>query len=75
MIKLKSLFSLVFITLITAGLVTGLTACSDDSDKDETQAGDHVWKHQTDTLKTTKNAAKQLQDSLNQQQKHMDENN
>lgn len=75
MIKLKSLFSLVFITLITAGLVTGLTACSDDSNKDETQADDHVWKQQTDTLKKSKDVARQLQDSLNQQQKNMDENN
>jgi len=66
--KYTSIFSLVFI----ASLATG---CSDDRDKDEAKPGDHVWKQQTDTLKTSKDVAKQLQDSLNQQQKTIDENN
>lgn len=69
--KLKSLLSLVF----AASLITGLTACTEESDKNEKKSGDHVWKQQTDTLKKSKDVAKQLQDSLNQQQKKLDENN
>ena len=69
--KLKLLLSLFFATSLGVGLV----ACTEEGDKNETKSGDHVWKHQTDTLKTSKDVAKQLQDSLNQQQKTMDENN
>ena len=69
--KLKLMLSLLF----TASLATGLVACSEEGEKSENKSGDHVWKHQTDTLKTSKDVAKQLQDSLNQQQKNMDENN
>ena len=65
------MLSLVF----AASLVTGLVACSEDSDKGVNKSGDHVWKHQTDTLQTSKDAAKKLQESLNQQQIQMDENN
>ncbi|MDH5601335.1 MAG: hypothetical protein OEY78_08545 [Gammaproteobacteria bacterium] len=69
--KLKSLLLLIF----AASLAAGLVACSDESDENENKSGDHVWKHQTDTLKTSKDVARQLQDSLNQQEKSMNENN
>lgn len=63
-------------TVILLSLLAGLFACSDDNkEKDENvKSGDHVWKHQTDALKTSKDAAKKLQERLNQQQK-LDENN
>ena len=71
MYNLKSILSLIF----TASLAAGLVACSEENNKDEAKSGDHIWKHQTDTLQTSKDVAKQLQDSLNQQQNNMDENN
>jgi len=57
-------------------LALNITACSDD--KDETtekkeSKGDHVWKQQTDTLKSAKEMAKKMQESLNQQQQTLDE--
>ena len=58
-----------------------LFACSDENQAENTAApekqssGDHVWKSQTDTIKTTRDAAKKLQDSLNQQQQKIDETN
>ena len=60
--------------IIIASIASFLVACSDDSDS-EKEKGDHVWKQQTDTLQASKDAAKKLQESLNQQQQKMDENN
>ena len=72
--KMNSGISLILVSCMASLLV----ACSEDTDsaksKNKTN-GDHVWKHQTDTLKASKDAAKKLQDSLNQQQQKMDENN
>ena len=49
-----------------------LTACSDDTDKPEA-TGDHVWKTQTDALKTAKDVAGNLQESLNQQKEKLED--
>jgi uncharacterized lipoprotein YehR (DUF1307 family) len=68
--KLNRLLPLIFV----ANIALLLAACSDDNGS-EKEKGDHVWKQQTDTLQTSKDAAKKLQESLNQQQKQMDENN
>lgn len=53
-----------------------MAACSDDK-KEQTNEnkGDHVWKQQTDTLKAAKEASKQMQKSMDQQQQNLDENN
>lgn len=69
--KLKNLLSLFILSLL--GL--SLAACSDDSEKSQSKSGDHIWKHQTDSLKTSKDVANQLQESLNQQKQSMEENN
>lgn len=69
-------------TLVLLGLISSMSslmvACSDNEDnknsKEETK-GDHVWKQQTDALKTSKDVAKKLQEQLNQQQQKLDESN
>ena len=71
MTTVKSVLAFIF----AASLAVALVGCSDDNDKNEAKSGDHIWKHQTDALQTSKDVANQLQDSLNQQQKTMDENN
>lgn len=68
--KTNPLFLLIFLS----SMASFLGACSDDK-ATESKENDHVWKHQTDTLKTSKDVAKKLQDSLNQQQQKMDESN
>jgi len=74
---MKNLNNIILVILISA-LSSVLTACSEENStnisKKETNA-EHVWKQQTDTLKTSKDVAKKLQDSLNQQQKKLDESN
>lgn len=69
-------------TIILVGFLSSLAsimvACSDNEDKSEPKkeaSGDHIWKHQTDALQTSKDVAKKLQESLNQQQKKLDESN
>ncbi|MDH5395163.1 MAG: hypothetical protein OEW97_02740 [Gammaproteobacteria bacterium] len=66
-----------FKTILTLSILLILFACS-DKDEQKSQSGktsaDHVWKQQTDTIKTSKDAAKKLQDSLNLQQKQLQEN-
>jgi len=64
--------------ILASSMASLLDACSEDTDSAKSEnkmSGDHVWKQQTDTLKTSKDMAKKLQDSLNQQQKTMQENN
>ena len=59
-------------------IALNMVACSDDNDKQESKkesSGDHVWKHQTDTLKSAKEMAKKMQESLDQQQEKMNDNN
>ena len=53
-----------------------MAACSDDK-KEQTNKnkGDHVWKQQTDTIKTTNEMTKKMQESLDQQQKSLLQNN
>jgi len=62
-------------TLMILGLFSFITACSDNEDSKKEDKGDHVWKQQTDTLKTSKDAAKKLQEQLNRQQQKLDESN
>ena len=55
-----------------------MTACSDETDKstsNKENTGDHVWKTQTDALKSAKEMAKELQKSLDQQQEKLEESN
>lgn len=62
--------------LLSLTIVTSLiTGCSDNEDnsKKATTEPDHIWKQQTDTLKTSKDAANKLQESLNRQQQQIDE--
>jgi len=71
--SMKAIFTKMFIILMAImGLF--LTACSDDKNQEQGQ-NNHIWKHQTDTLQTSKDAAKKLQESLNLQQQKLDENN
>ena len=53
-----------------------MAACSDDN-KDQTNKnkGDHVWKQQTDTLKSAKEMSGKMQQSMDQMQQNIDENN
>jgi hypothetical protein len=56
-------------------LIFSLTvACSDEDDKNKTRTGDHVWKQQTDTIQASKDAAKKIQQSLDQEQQKLDQN-
>lgn len=68
-------FILIGFILISGLVVTG---CSDDPDNDDSAKnearGDHVWKSQTDTLKTAKEMTKKMQESLKQQQQTLEEN-
>ena len=68
--------------LMLLGLISSMSllmvACSDNEDSKNSKdaaKGDHVWKQQTDALKTSKDAAKKLQEQLNQQQQKIDESN
>lgn len=49
-------------------------ACSQEEDKNKKVSGDHVWKQQTDTIQASKDAAKKIQQSLDQEQKDLDAN-
>ena len=74
---MKKIKTLILVAQIL-GIASLMIACSDDEENKASQTetqGDHIWKHQTDTLKTSKDAAKKLQESLNLQQQKLDENN
>ena len=65
-----------FKIIIPFFLLSFLIACTDDENKNKKElSGDHIWKEQTDTLKTSKDVAKQLQQSLDQQKQKLDESN
>lgn len=67
----------IFIGFITS-IALNMVACSDNNDEQESKkesSGDHVWKTQTDALKSAKEMAKKMQESLNQQQEKMNDNN
>lgn len=51
-----------------------MAACSDDR-KEQTNKDDHVWKQQTDTLKSAKEMSEKMQQSMDQMQQNIDENN
>lgn len=71
---IKTFILLGFITSIALNMV----ACSDNNNEQESKkesSGDHVWKTQTDALKSAKEMAKKMQESLDQQQEKMNDNN
>ena len=49
-----------------------MLACSDNVDKNK---ADHVWKQQTDALKSAKEVASELEESLKQHKQKIDESN
>lgn len=63
-------------TLMVLFLSLFLLACSDNADENsrEKKQTVHVWKQQTDALKSAKEVTGKLQQSLKQQQQKMDEN-
>ncbi len=72
--QIKTFILLGFITSIALNMV----ACSDNNNEQESKkesSGDHVWKTQTDALKSAKEMAKKMQESLDQQQEKMNDNN
>ncbi len=74
---MKNLKNIILIGFLLT-LASMMVACSNDEDSNDEKkeaSGDHVWKTQTDALKTVKDMAKKMQESLKQQQDKMDENN
>lgn len=67
----------IFLCLISF-MATSLTACSDkteDATANKAKNTDHVWKTQTDALKSAKEMTNKMQESLKQQQEDLDKNN
>ena len=64
-----------FILFASISMLVALTAgCSDDKENDSQKTeGDHVWKSQTDALKSAKEMSKKMQESLKQQQQTLEE--
>ena len=60
--------------LVLILLVSLTVACSQDKDDNKKASGDHVWKSQTDTIQTSKDMAKKIQQSLDQEKKDLDAN-
>lgn len=54
-----------------------MLACSDNSDKKDNDKNktDHVWKQQTDALKSAKEVAGKLEESLKQHKQKIDGSN
>ena len=70
---MRNLKTVIFLGFIST-MALFLGACSDDAEKPPSKAestGDHVWKSQTDALKS----AKKMQESLKQQEEKMNESN
>jgi len=63
-------------TLILFFLSSLMLACSDNTAENtgEKKQSDHVWKQQTDALKSAKEVAGKLEESLQQHQQKMDKN-
>ena len=51
------------------------SACSDDAKEAPKESGDHVWKNQTDALKSAKEMTKKMQENIKQQQENMNNDN
>lgn len=71
MTKFKQIIFISFFSIFTLAL----SSCSDDKQsetKKEEIRGDHVWKNQTDALKSAKEKAKKMQQSIKQQQQTLD---
>lgn len=64
--------NIVVMLLLTISLF--ISACSETGDESQKSQNDHVWKHQTDALKSAKDVAKKLDDQLKQQQQNIDDN-
>ena len=74
---MRNLKSVIFLGFIST-MALFLGACSDDAEKSTSKAestGDHVWKTQTDALKSAKDMAKKMQESLKQQEENINESN
>lgn len=72
MTKFKQIIFISFFSIFTLSL----SSCSDDEQsetKKEEISGDHVWKNQTDALKSAKEMAKKMQQSIKQQQQTLDD--
>ena len=66
-----------FLCLISV-MAVSMTACSEKTEApsaNKANSGDHVWKSQTDTLKSAKEMSNEMQESLKQQQENLDKNN
>jgi len=68
--KVKTLILLVLISSLASIMV----ACSEDDKNEKKSDNDHVWKNQTDALKSAKDMAKKLQENLDQQQEKLNRN-
>ena len=56
-------------------MLTFLAGCSEEQENNDKKAeGEHIWKNQTDALKSAKEMSKKMQQSLNQQQQTLEEN-
>lgn len=74
---MRNIKTIIFLGFIST-MALFLGACSDDAEKPASKAestGDHVWKSQTDALKSAKDMAKKMQESLKQQEENMNESN
>lgn len=67
--------NILFVVLLSQ--LSLLVACSDKDDKNVQQkvSADHVWKEQTDVLKSAQDAAKKMQETLNQNKQKLNESN
>ena len=74
---MKSVQTLIFLGFISS-LSLYLSACSNDTEgrsSAKTSSGDHIWKSQTDSLKSAKDVAKKMRQSLKQHQEDINESN
>ena len=74
---MRSIKTIIFLGFISI-MALFLGACSDDAEKSTIKTestGDHVWKSQTDALKSAKDMAKKMQENLKQHEENMNESN
>lgn len=71
---MKKIKILILVLFSSVSLI--MAACSDEK-KEQTNKnkGDHVWKQQTDTIKSAKEMSEKMQKSMDQMQQNIDENN
>jgi len=76
-LTMNNLKAFIFLLLIST-LSLLIASCSDDATEKSSEnkkSDDHVWKTQTDALKSAKEVTKKMQETIKQQQEQMDENN